>query len=98
MNFLGVLKGDEQLTKFFTLATKMCIEASYRNLSDASINQTMAKTKTFHSIDAYVRLIALLVRHSGDGSNSNTKLNLLNKVRKFFFDVFERMIEIFVKF
>uniref|UniRef100_A0A336KB47 CSON004409 protein n=1 Tax=Culicoides sonorensis TaxID=179676 RepID=A0A336KB47_CULSO len=80
MNFLGVLKGDEQLTKFFTIATKMCIEASYRNLADTTITQAIAKTKTYHWIDAYVRLIALLVRHSGDGSNSNTKLNLLNKV------------------
>lgn len=83
MNFLGVLKGDEQLTKFFSIATKMCIDASYRNLSDPTISQTVAKAKTFQWIDAYVRLIALLVKHSGDGGNSSTKLNLLNKVRTF---------------
>lgn len=83
MNFLGVLKGDEQLTKFFSIATKMCIDASYRNLSDPTISQTVAKAKTFQWIDAYVRLIALLVKHSGDGGNSSTKLNLLNKVRPF---------------
>jgi CCR4-NOT transcription complex subunit 1 len=80
MNYLGVLKGDEQLTKFFSIATKMCIDASYRNLSDPTNSQSMAKAKTFHWIDAYIRLISLLVKHSGDGGNSSTKLNLLNKV------------------
>lgn len=43
-------------------------------------NQTQARTKCLPSIDAYCRLIALLVKHSGDNSNSVTKINLLNRV------------------
>lgn len=44
---------------------------------------TMARTKCFPTIDAYCRLIALLVKHSGDNTNSVTKINLLNRVRVF---------------
>ena len=74
MNIYGILKGDEALTRFFRHATQMCIDVTYRN--DPAINNT----KIFKYIDPYVRLIALLVKHSGESSNSTTKLNLLNKV------------------
>lgn len=74
MNIYGILKGDEALTRFFRHATQMCIDVTYRN--DPSLNNT----KIFKYIDPYVRLIALLVKHSGETSNSTTKLNLLNKV------------------
>lgn len=74
MNIYGILKGDEALTRFFRHATQMCIDVTYRN--DPTINNT----KIFKYIDPYVRLIALLVKHSGESSNSTTKLNLLNKV------------------
>ena len=40
----------------------------------------MARAKCFNTLDAYCRLIALLVRHSGDASNNVTKINLLNRV------------------
>lgn len=74
MNIYGILKGDEALTRFFRHATQMCIDVTYRN--DPALNNT----KIFKYIDPYVRLIALLVKHSGETSNSTTKLNLLNKV------------------
>lgn len=74
MNIYGILKGDEALTRFFRHATQMCIDVTYRN--DPTVNNT----KIFKYIDPYVRLIALLVKHSGETSNSTTKLNLLNKV------------------
>lgn len=74
MNIYGILKGDEALTRFFRHATQMCIDLTYRN------DPTITKTKIFQYIDAYVRLIALLVKHSGETSNPTTKLNLLNKV------------------
>lgn len=41
---------------------------------------TVARNKCFLSLDAYVRLIALLVKLSGDQANPTTKVNLLNKV------------------
>lgn len=40
----------------------------------------LARNKCFLTLDAYVRLIALLVKLSGDQSNPTTKVNLLNKV------------------
>lgn len=74
MNIYGILKGDEALTRFFRHATQMCIDVTYR--PDPSLNNA----KIFKYIDPYVRLIALLVKHSGETSNSTTKLNLLNKI------------------
>merc|ERR1719187_399950 len=41
---------------------------------------TLVRAKCFHTLDAFVRLIALLVKHSGDQQNTITKVNLLNKV------------------
>ena len=43
----------------------------------------MARAKCCNTLDAYCRLIALLVRHSGDASNNVTKINLLSRVRSF---------------
>jgi CCR4-NOT transcription complex subunit 1 len=80
MNIYGILKGDEALTLFFRHATQLCIDLTYRNLNDPGMTPTVAKAKIFQWIDAYVRLIALLVKHSGESGNSTTKLNLLNKV------------------
>ncbi|XP_062547047.1 CCR4-NOT transcription complex subunit 1 isoform X2 [Armigeres subalbatus] len=75
MNVYGILKGDEPLTRFFRHATQSCIDLTYRNMNDPNW-----KTKIFQWIDAYVRLIAMLVKHSGEGGSTSTKLNLLNKV------------------
>ncbi|CAD7076764.1 unnamed protein product [Hermetia illucens] len=80
MNMYGILKTDDMITRFIRQGTQFCIELSYRNLNDPQISQGVAKTKIFQCIDAYVRLIALLVRHSGDVGNPNMKINLLNKV------------------
>ena len=41
---------------------------------------TLVRAKCFHTLDAYVRLITLLVKHSGETQNTITKVNLLNKV------------------
>ena len=38
------------------------------------------KVCVFNLQDAYVRLITLLVKHSGETQNTITKVNLLNKV------------------
>lgn len=116
MNSHGILKTDDLITKFFRLATEMCVEHTYRqtalasqqvanhaamssaqpqgeNVNVASVisaqnasamgaHQTVnvARNKCFVFLDAYVRLIALLVKLSGDQANSQTKVNLLNKV------------------
>lgn len=80
MNMYGILKGDEALTRFFRYATQMCIDHTYRHSGDQPLANPLAKSKVFQWIDAYVRLIALLVKHSGESGNSTTKLNLLNKI------------------
>lgn len=60
-------------------ATQTSIDLVYRHLNDQNNAVAVAKSKIFQYIDAFVRLIALIVKYSGD-NNPNTKINLLNKV------------------
>ena len=85
MHQQGILKTDDLITRFFRLCTEMCVDLCYRALSEQSHSPTLVRAKCFHTLDAFVRLIALLVKHSGDNSNTVTKINLLNKVRNQFF-------------
>lgn len=80
MNMYGILKTDDLITRFFRQATQLCIDLVYRNLNDPNSTPQSAKTKIFQWIDAFVRLIALIVKHSGETGNSTTKINLLNKI------------------
>lgn len=80
MNMYGILKTDDLITRFFRQATQLCIDLVYRNLNDPTATPQTAKTKIFQWIDAFVRLIALIVKHSGETGNSTTKINLLNKI------------------
>lgn len=80
MHQQGILKTDELITRFFRLCTEMCVDLCYRALGEQSHSPTLVRAKCFHTLDAFVRLIALLVKHSGDTANTITKINLLNKV------------------
>lgn len=85
MHQQGILKTDDLITRFFRLCTEMCVEISYRAQAEQqhnpAANPTMIRAKCYHNLDAFVRLIALLVKHSGEATNTVTKINLLNKVR-----------------
>ena len=77
----GILKTDDLITRFFRLCTEMCVDLCYRALSDQGSQGVMrTRVQCFHTLDAFVRLIALLLKHSGDTNNTVTKINLLNKV------------------
>lgn len=80
MNLHGLLKTDDLITRFFRMSTQMCVDLCYRALAEQNNNPTLVRAKCFHTLDAFVRLIALLVKHSGDQQNTITKVNLLNKV------------------
>lgn len=80
LNLYGILKTDDLITRFFRQATQLCIDLVYRNMNDPSASPQQTKTKIFQWIDAFVRLIALIVKHSGETTNPTTKINLLNKI------------------
>uniref|UniRef100_A0A672ST43 CCR4-NOT transcription complex subunit 1 n=1 Tax=Sinocyclocheilus grahami TaxID=75366 RepID=A0A672ST43_SINGR len=83
MHQQGILKTDDLITRFFRLCTEMCVEISYRAQAEQQLPTTspaIIRAKCYHNLDAFVRLIALLVKHSGEASNTVTKINLLNKV------------------
>lgn len=82
MNIHGILKTDDLITRFFRLSTQMVVEVSYRMIPDAvQTASTVNRNKVFHTIDAYVKLIALLVKHSGDNTNTSTKVGTLIQAR-----------------
>ena len=80
MNQHGILKTDDLITRFFRMSTQMCVDLCYRALAEQNNSPTLVRAKCFHTLDAYVRLITLLVKHSGESANTVTKVNLLNKV------------------
>merc|ERR1719402_2098065 len=80
MNLHGLLKTDDLITRFFRMSTQMCVDLCYRALAEQNNSPSLVRAKCFHTLDAFVRLIALLVKHSGDQQNTITKVNLLNKV------------------
>ncbi|XP_060933176.1 CCR4-NOT transcription complex subunit 1 isoform X1 [Limanda limanda] len=84
MHGQGILKTDDLITRFFRLCTEMCVEISYRAQAEQQHNPAASaaiiRAKCYHNLDAFVRLIALLVKHSGEATNTVTKINLLNKV------------------
>ncbi|XP_033113474.1 CCR4-NOT transcription complex subunit 1-like isoform X3 [Anneissia japonica] len=80
MHQQGILKTDDLITRFFRICTELCVKLCYHALSEQAHTATLTRSKCFHTLDAFVRLIALLVKHSGDAANSVTKINLLNKV------------------
>ena len=84
MHQQGILKTDDLITRFFRLCTEMCVEISYRAQAEQqhnpAANPTMIRAKCYHNLDAFVRLIALLVKHSGEATNTVTKINQLNEI------------------
>lgn len=80
LNLYGILKTDDLITRFLRLATQWCIDLVYRNLNDPTSTPHQTKTKIFHYIDSYVRLITLIIKFSGDTPNTTTKVNLVNKI------------------
>ncbi|XP_023027069.1 CCR4-NOT transcription complex subunit 1 isoform X2 [Leptinotarsa decemlineata] len=81
MNVYGILKTDDLITRFFRLSTQLCVETVYRVLAEkTNPSLSLLRPKCYHTLDAFVRLVALLVKHSGDANNTTTKIHLLNKV------------------
>lgn len=80
MHQQGILRTDDLITRFFRLCTEMCVDLCYQALAEQNQTQSQLRNQCFHTLDAFVRLIALLVKHSGDTANTVTKINLLNKV------------------
>lgn len=82
MNLHGILKTDDLITRFFRICITMCRDLCVRSIMEQGQgpSPTYVRSKCFQNLDAFVRLIALLVKHSGEASNPTTKINLLNKV------------------
>ncbi|CAF0914580.1 unnamed protein product [Brachionus calyciflorus] len=74
MNSQGLFKTDDMITRFFRICTENCVETCYILITK---NQRQA---CYQRLDAFVKLIILLVKHSGDQTNHVNKINLFNKV------------------
>ncbi|RXG72872.1 CCR4-NOT transcription complex subunit 1 [Armadillidium vulgare] len=82
MDLHGILKTDEVITRFFRICITMCRDLCIRSILEAGTasSPTYVRNKCFPNLDAFVRLISLLVKQSGEPSNPTAKINLLNKV------------------
>jgi len=69
----GILETDYKIVRFFRVCTEICADVSPQD-------DIKSRYHVYNQIDAFVRLVCLLIRHSGDAHNPATKVNLLNKV------------------
>ena len=76
----GILKSDELITRFIRASAQLCVEITYGLLKNYSNSLSLVRAQCFKTLDAYVKLIVMLIKLSGDASNTVTKINLLNKV------------------
>ena len=74
MNTQGMFKTDEMITRFFRICAEICVEFCYFYLNGGR------RAECYQRLDAFVKLIILLVKHSGDQTNHVNKINLFNKV------------------
>jgi CCR4-NOT transcription complex subunit 1 len=74
MNGQGLFKTDEMITRFFRICTELCVDSCYILLGKGQ------RQLCYQRLDAFVKLIILLVKHSGDQTNHVNKINLFNKV------------------
>ncbi|RNA24401.1 CCR4-NOT transcription complex subunit 1 isoform X6, partial [Brachionus plicatilis] len=74
MNSQGLFKTDDMITRFFRICTESCVETCYMLIGKSQ------RAACYQRLDAFVKLIILLVKHSGDQSNHVNKINLFNKV------------------
>lgn len=83
MNINGMLKSDDLIARFFRIATQMCIENVYQQLTEDRLNAPAApqkREKYYSMCDSFIKLVSLLIKNTSDGGNPTPKLNLLNKV------------------
>uniref|UniRef100_A0A1I7U3B8 CNOT1_HEAT domain-containing protein n=1 Tax=Caenorhabditis tropicalis TaxID=1561998 RepID=A0A1I7U3B8_9PELO len=83
MHEQGVLATDEKITQFFRLCVENCVDISVRIMKSEQIANglptTMIRHRCYYTLDAFVKLMALMIRHSDNGQSQN-KINLLKKL------------------
>ncbi|XP_068619927.1 CCR4-NOT transcription complex subunit 1 isoform X4 [Battus philenor] len=83
MNTNGILKSDDMITRFFRIATQMCIENLYQQLNEERLNPSPVppkREKYYTMCDSFIKLVSYLIKNTADGGNPTPKLNLLNKI------------------
>ncbi|XP_065187096.1 CCR4-NOT transcription complex subunit 1-like isoform X2 [Sycon ciliatum] len=77
----NMLKNDDTITRFFRISTELCVELCYRNLQgDAGQASLLSRAKCYHTMDAFVKLAIVFVRHAGDAANISGRMGLLSKI------------------
>ncbi|XGW14420.1 hypothetical protein V3C99_000603 [Haemonchus contortus] len=83
----GVLSGDEKISQFIRMCTEMCVDVALRLLkTDASAPvspSNIVRQRCYYTLDAFVKLMALMIKYSDGGSASpsgTSKIALLKKV------------------
>jgi hypothetical protein len=75
----------------------LCIDNVYQLLEEERVTspENMQRNKLYHMTDAYVRLVTLLIKNSGEAGNTNPKINLLTKVRMIMMSYLNSIYDLF---
>lgn len=72
-------KSPEQIEKFIRIATDVCVEACLKNAQVNDNDDLHRTTLSYNIVDAYAKLLYLLVKYNGDVPS---RINILNKILK----------------
>eukprot|EP00039_Didymoeca_costata_P023184 m.6279 g.6279 ORF g.6279 m.6279 type:complete len:2271 (+) comp3509_c0_seq1:242-7054(+) len=72
----GLLRTDDISTRFFRLCTDLSVHMCLTMPTDSSSTDTPLVLTSYHGVDAFTKLIVVLLKHFGE----STKVALLNKV------------------
>ncbi|CAI2347811.1 unnamed protein product [Caenorhabditis sp. 36 PRJEB53466] len=79
----GVLATDDKITQFFRLCVENCVDISVRVMKSEQLANgvptNLIRHRCYYTLDAFVKLMALMIRHSDNGQSQN-KINLLKKL------------------
>uniref|UniRef100_A0A8R1I6E7 Peptidase A2 domain-containing protein n=1 Tax=Caenorhabditis japonica TaxID=281687 RepID=A0A8R1I6E7_CAEJA len=79
----GVLATDDKITQFFRLCVENCVDISVRIMRTEQMANGLTtgfiRHRCYYTLDAFVKLMALMIRHSDNGQSQN-KINLLKKL------------------
>ena len=63
----------------FILTSEQLLFILRRSMTEPE-NQRLARAKCYHTMDAFVKLVAVLMRFTGEPTNIQPKVNVLQKV------------------
>jgi len=79
-----ILHTDDLIICFFRNCTELFVDMTYGLMQDTNtqtlVNPSMIRSKCFHFLDAYVRLIVFMIKWPSGETSTSTRVHFLNRI------------------